>query len=130
MYFDKLHELGKTKMNIVKVRTLIVLVILLSILSNQIIFAGESGETIKVLAVFAKYYGANTFLNLDAMQKLGWEVTTAGLTEDVLACIAFAAPMGCPTLKMDKTLDQVTDLSEYDCFMIMPSSRFIGGYVS
>ena len=75
-----------------------------------------SGE-VKALLLVANAYGGNYNLLRDVMDLFGWQTTVVGVTPTVTQCF-YGGPMTVDVLVAD-----VTDVSPYDCLVIMPANK-------
>lgn len=75
--------------------------------------AGRSG-VVKVLMLLCNPYGANYNWVRDVQETYGWDVTTAALVPVVNACY-----VGGP-LTVDTLINEIGDVSEFDCLELMP----------
>ncbi|MFH1196335.1 MAG: DJ-1/PfpI family protein [bacterium] len=79
---------------------------------------------IKVLIVLPGQYGANYYLNKDNFERFGWDITITGLTNYVQPCPVYAGPLGCPNVKTDILIPDITDVTEYDCVVVMSATTW------
>lgn len=85
-----------------------------------ILFSGKSySNDIKVLFILSNNCGPNTYYTMDDMEKYGWQITKAAMTQTVTPCSLFG---GLPTITVDKLLTDITDITEYDAIALMPAS--------
>ncbi len=81
-----------------------------------LLFLGiTAGQEVQVLVVVSNKYGANTNFNMDLYRRNGWNITTAGVTEDVLPCHG-----DLPVMHVDTLIQAITDPNEYDAVAVMP----------
>jgi putative intracellular protease/amidase len=99
-------------------KRILILCLFIILISNLIGFAQE----INILVIMPNQYGANYNYNRDDYAELGWNVTLAGLTKIVNPCATFAAPLGALPVTVDVLIPDITDVMQYDCIAIMPSS--------
>ena len=78
-----------------------------------------AGE-VEVLAIYAEKWGANSFFNQDDYDRMGWHVTTAGLTSTVQPCNWFNSTTGIGPITVDVLISEITDVTAYDVVVIMP----------
>ncbi|MBN1969352.1 MAG: DJ-1/PfpI family protein [Candidatus Delongbacteria bacterium] len=103
-------------MNIFNLKNLVFLILIF----YKISFA----ENVKALLVLPNQYGANYFLNLDNLVKFGFDLTITGLTEYVNPCPVYASPLGCYPIQTDLLISEVTDITDYDCMIIMSATSW------
>ena len=72
---------------------------------------GSDGE-IDVLLLFANPYGANTHLLKNQFEDLGWNLTMAGLTDEVRSCSSL-----CVAMAVDALIPDI-DVSAYDAVVL------------
>jgi hypothetical protein len=94
---------------------LLFLSLLLLFFSSKITYSND----IKVLFILSNNCGPNTYYTMDDMEKCGWQITRAALTQTVTPCPLFG---GLPSITVDKLLSQITDITEYDAIALMPAS--------
>jgi len=84
-------------------------------------FSQEKAKTadIKVLFVLSNNCGPNTYYTMDDMEKFGWQITKAAMTQTVSPCPLFG---GLPTITVDRLLTDITNIAEYDAIALMPAS--------
>ncbi len=83
-------------------------------------------RTIDVLMIVPQDYGANFHLYLDDLSARGWNVTTAGTSRSLRPCPTFGDPVaGCREMEVDLLIDEITDISGYDCVAVMSSSAWV-----
>ena len=85
-------------------------------------------HAVKVLILVPWGYGANYYLEMDNFELYGWDVTTAGLLEAVPPCGSYGGPLGCPTIRPDMMIDEIMDVSIYDCIIITHATKWITGH--
>ncbi len=71
---------------------------------------------VQVLAMLADPYGANTYLIKDQLERMGWDVTFAGIRTTVPACSRL-----CSTYFVDTTIDEIDSALDYDVLVVMPT---------
>jgi hypothetical protein len=86
--------------------------------------ADQVPGTVRVLALLANEYGANTFLNWNNLELLGWEITSAGMTSSVKPCSLYARSLGCPNLRPDLVISGPIDVASFDVLVVMPSTSY------
>ena len=89
-----------------------------------ILVSSVFASKVEVLILMPHNYGANTYLDNDNFEQFGWNVTTAGVTRNVQPCTAYAGPLGCPTVKVDYLVSEITDITKFDCLVIMHATRW------
>jgi len=72
-----------------------------------------TAEAFHVLVFVPNAYGANSNLNREMYDRLGFEVTIAGVTSTVQPCSG-----GMPTLTVDVLIDDIPSAGPYDCIAI------------
>jgi|WetSurMetagenome_2_1015567.scaffolds.fasta_scaffold15119_1 putative intracellular protease/amidase len=93
--------------------------LLLTIFPTKISYSND----VKVLFILSNNCGANIYYTLDDMEKCGWQITKAALTQTVTPCSSFG---GLPTITVDKLLTEITNIAEYDAIALMPASWRVG----
>ncbi|MCD4818707.1 MAG: DJ-1/PfpI family protein [Candidatus Cloacimonetes bacterium] len=91
-----------------------------------LIFIWLSAENFKVLVIIPNYYGANYQCLYEMFEQLGWDITTASVTHIVQPCPVYASVLGCPPLAVDLLIPNITNVTEFDCVMIMSSTQYAG----
>lgn len=89
-------------------------------------FSSSDARNIKALVLVPNNYGANYYLNMDNLERFGWDITLAGVSQTVGACPSYAAPLGCPDINVDILVSNIPDVSIYDCVIISSGSRWVG----
>ncbi len=87
--------------------------------------ADVPGNDVRVLAIVSDQYGANTYLYLNSFERLGWDVTVAGLTDPIPPCSIYADALGCSDIVPDLVITKPIDVSSYDVLTIMPSTSLV-----
>jgi putative intracellular protease/amidase len=82
--------------------------------------SGGNGE-IEILVLLCAPYGANYNLVRDVMELYGWNVTTTAVNPTVGTCYYGGA------ITVDTLVSEITDVSHYDCLVIMPSRNAVSG---
>jgi putative intracellular protease/amidase len=82
--------------------------------------SGGSGQ-VEALILLCGPYGANYNLVRDVMELYGWNITTTGVDSTVGACY-YGGP-----ITVDARVSEITDVSPYDCLVIMPSRATVSG---
>lgn len=107
-------------------RRFLILISLLTVSFFSIYFTASTDEkdygNVKVLVLMPKYYGANTILLLDNIKKIGWEVTTCGISKSVEPC-TWAAGLNMPVFTTDLETSEITDITQYDV-LILPNASW------
>ncbi len=75
-------------------------------------------DDVEVLVVLSRYFGGNTFLNLDQFRQHGWRITLTAVTPTVIPCPFFDAS----PISVDFLLSDVQSVAPYDVIAIMPAS--------
>ncbi len=79
-----------------------------------------SAEGFNVLVIVADNYGGNSMLNKEFYERKGWNFTLTGVTPAVSPCSS-----DLPTLEMDILIDDIEDISSYDCIAIWPARWWV-----
>jgi len=87
---------------------------------------GLAAQDMKVLVVMPNNYGANYQCYYEMFEQLGWDITTTAVNPIVQPCGAYAAQLGCPPVAVDILISNITDITIFDCVMLMSSSSFVG----
>ena len=80
---------------------------------------------VRMLLLFGDLYGANCTSDQKKLsivtkyRRCGWELTLAGAERTVQPC-AFAQQRGAEPLKLDCTIDELSDVTEFDGIVVMP----------
>ncbi len=77
----------------------------------------SNGNSVKVLVLLSERYGPNYFLNRDAMDEYGWDITLTGLTEEVKPCPFFDNVF---PITVDSLISDIKDIMAYDVLALMP----------
>ena len=77
-----------------------------------------------LLVVMPNGFGVNSFLARDEFERYGWTFTTAGLTDTVRVCKAFAEPRGALSPEVDTLLQKIDDLSTYNGIVLISSTQW------
>ncbi len=75
-------------------------------------------DDVKALVVVPYLFGANSFLSIEKLHEMGWEITTTGLTNTVQPCF-----WGDP-LSVDFLVSEVTNITDYDCLILCPAQSY------
>ncbi len=79
-----------------------------------------SAEGFHVLVIVADNWGGNSMLNREFYERKGWDITLTGTTQTVSSC-----SNDLPSLEMDILLDDIDDISPYDCVAIWSSRWWV-----
>ena len=79
-----------------------------------------NAEGFHVLVIVANNWGGNGILNQEFYERNGWDITLTGVTQSVSPCSS-----DLPTLEMDILLDDIDDISPYDCIAIWPARWWV-----
>ncbi len=82
---------------------------------------------INVLVLLSEKFGANSFLNRDAFEQYGWNVTVAGMSDTVSGCDFFAANLEVPPVVADIEFDEIVNIDYFDALAIMPATSYYQG---
>ena len=85
-----------------------------------------AAQDVKVLVIMPQNYGANYQCYYEMYEQLGWDVTTTAVNQTVQPCSGYAALLGCPAVTVDVLIEDISDVTFYDCVMLMSSSSFVG----
>lgn len=96
-------------------------VYLIIILPNADIYGQTINRNIKALFILPENYGANTNLNKDNLENLGWDIVFTGVNKNVSPC-PWAATLGMPSFEVDSVLSEIKDVRNYDCVVITSAS--------
>ncbi|MBN2363295.1 DJ-1/PfpI family protein [candidate division WOR-3 bacterium] len=99
------------------------------ILTLALIFSALTAEpllpdNVKALFLMPEYYGANYNLIRNSIEEMGWEIVLCAVDDTVAAC-TWSTSLGGYPIPVDLTTAEITDVSEYDCLLIMPASYWI-----
>ncbi len=86
----------------------------------------STGNTIKILIIMAENYGFRYFWYKNIFDLLGWNVTISGLHPTVPPCHFSDNQIKINPLKVDVLINDITDISMYDCIHIDAASRRSG----
>jgi len=89
---------------------------------NQSYAQDSSDKGVNALLLMSRDYGVNYFLNRDVFEQYGWNITHTGVLDTIPACAYYYYRLGVPSIIPDMKTSEITDLTNYDCFMIMPST--------
>ncbi|MDD4903596.1 MAG: PQQ-binding-like beta-propeller repeat protein [Candidatus Bipolaricaulis sp.] len=73
----------------------------------------DLSDGVSVLLLMSEPYGANTTLWFNSFEKLGWNVTIAGLKDTIESCSFLCSPV-----KVDVTLDQLPGVGGFDALVV------------
>jgi len=96
-----------------------VFVLLLSIIVLSSM--AQSSRNIRALFIVPNEFGANTNLNKDNFENLGWDITYAGTTEAVNSC-PWAEYVGIVPFTVDSLVSEIKSAMSYDCLIITSAS--------
>ncbi len=82
--------------------------------------AGQRSGEVKALLLLCNSYGANYNLIRDVMEQYGWDITTIGVTPTVTKCFWGE------NLTVDTLVSQISDVSQFDCLVIMQARAYTG----
>ncbi|MGB8951245.1 MAG: DJ-1/PfpI family protein [Candidatus Aminicenantales bacterium] len=82
---------------------------------------------VTILALFAKNYGLNSFLNRDVFESYGWNIVHAGVTDTVSVCPPVEKLYGVSSVVADIQVSEINDVTQYDAVALMSGS---GDYYS
>ena len=80
---------------------------------------------VDVLLLVGQEYGPNTYHLIDYFERHGWNVTITGVEESVRPCSPFAAAIDIPHMRVDVLVPDISDVSAYDCLVIMYSTTIL-----
>ncbi|UCD18875.1 MAG: DJ-1/PfpI family protein [candidate division WOR-3 bacterium] len=84
--------------------------------------APESKEGVRALVLAPRNLGANYYLLRDVIEEYGWDVTHTGVLDTITPCPWFAAHGEVFPLVPDLKVQDIEDISAYDCLIIAPSA--------
>lgn len=82
------------------------------------------GENTRILVLLPDNFGANCLLFMEVFEQLGFEIITAGITDIVEPCSAYAAVHGVQPVEVDYLTSEITDVATYDCVCVMSSTQY------
>ncbi len=88
-------------------------------------------NAVRILLLVGDLYGANCTSSekklsiLDKFGTYGWETTLAGVDRVVRPC-GFAAERGATPLSLDRTVDEIGDVTAYDAVSVLPGPAHSG----
>ncbi|MCF7913112.1 MAG: DJ-1/PfpI family protein [Candidatus Cloacimonetes bacterium] len=85
-----------------------------------------SAANVQALFIIPDNYGANYYCYLETCSKMGWQITTAAVSEVVTPCPNYAGLLGCGNVTVDALISEINDPGEYDCIMLMSSTSVSG----
>lgn len=85
-----------------------------------------SAANVQALFILPDNYGANYYCYRETCSRLGWEITTAAVSEVVTPCPNYAGLLGCGNVNVDVLISEIGDPGEYDCIMLMASTSASG----
>ncbi|GEM_PF-1037915 len=86
----------------------------------------QDNPDVRVLMLIPHHWGANTILNLNNFKSKGWNLTAAGLTQDVEPCAWFKNSTGVSSFHTDVLISDIDDVSRFDVLAIMSASSRYG----
>jgi PKD repeat protein len=104
-------------------KKIMILVILTAIglISVGNIYAQQNSRNIRALFIYPNEFGANTNLNKDNLENLGWDLTTAAVQKIVQPC-PFAKQHGLKPFEVDSLISQIDLSLNYDAIIITSAS--------
>lgn len=82
----------------------------------------EKKQGINALVLVPSNTGANYYLMSDVIEEYGWRITHTGVFDTIMPCPWFASHGTLYPIISDIELGDITDVSEYDCLIIPPST--------
>jgi hypothetical protein len=82
----------------------------------------ERKQGINALVLVPSNTGANYYLMSDVMEEYGWKITHTGVSDTIMPCPWFASHGTLYPIISDIEPVEITDVSEYDCLIIAPST--------
>lgn len=82
----------------------------------------EKKQGINALVLVPSNTGANYYLMGDVIEEYGWSVTHTGVFDTIMPCPWFASHGPVYPIISDVRLEEITDISDYDCLIIPPSA--------
>lgn len=98
---------------------------LITILLFFAVIPNIRADNIKMLIMLSQYYGANYYFIHDQAEKYGWDITLTAVAPAVGSCTSYAIFYGCPTITVDYTVSEITDITEYDILVISSASNYV-----
>ncbi|MCI0496540.1 DJ-1/PfpI family protein, partial [candidate division KSB1 bacterium] len=80
---------------------------------------------INALLFMPNSYGANYYIARDNFERLGWNITLTAINQTVNPCQAYAGTLGCPSITVDKKMSEITDITQYDCLVLMFATKWM-----
>ena len=97
------------------------------VLAYTIFFSVELfPQDINVLILLPNKHCETYYYNRDNFESYGWKVTVAGVTQNINPDPAYAGLLGCPVVVADTLVSEITDVSNFDCVVIMPGAPWSG----
>jgi len=87
----------------------------------QVIVPGPND--IQALLLLPNGVGPNWYLNADNFETYGWLITLAGVKEAIAPCPTAAGWYGLPDVLVDRLVDDITNLSQFQVIAIMPATK-------
>ena len=84
--------------------------------------ASDKSQGINALALVPSNTGANYYLMSDVIEEYGWNVTHTGVFDTIAPCPWFASHGTVYPIIRDKRLEDIADISDFDCLIIPPSA--------
>lgn len=81
----------------------------------------QTSRNVRALFIVPNEFGANTNLNKDNFENLGWDITYAGTTKIVNSC-PWAEYMGIVPFTVDSLVSEIKSAMSYDCIIITSAS--------
>jgi hypothetical protein len=82
----------------------------------------EGKEGVNALILAPQNLGANYYLMRDVIEEYGWDVAHTGVLDTIMPCPWFATHGEIYPLIPDVKLEEITDIKDYDCLIIPPST--------
>ncbi len=82
----------------------------------------EKKQGVDALVLVPTNTGANYYLMSDVIEEYGWTVTYTGVFDTIMPCPWFASHGTLYPIVRDLHLEDIDNISEYDCLIIAPSA--------
>jgi putative intracellular protease/amidase len=83
-------------------------------------------EGVNALMLVPNNYGLNYQLLREAIDQYGWNIIHTGVSDTISACPPVLKAVSVPPIIPDLPISEITDVGEYDCLIIAPST---GNYI-
>ena len=80
--------------------------------------ASLCADNVRALVIVPSQYGANSFLIIEKLREMGWDITTTGVTVTVPPCFWGES------ITVDLLVSEVSNIADYDCLILFPAQSY------